>query len=703
MATSQSGTGSKNIPAVFGLYLLIALAVTWPLALHLGSALGGVDGRDSLQLAWLGWWFKKSVVGLGQSPAEATYLYYPLNVHFPLLQCFVSVPTLYLPLNLLCGATTAYDVAFILSFALAGLTAYLLCYRLTGQVWAAFVGGLIFAFYPNRLGQATAGHLLLINSYPAPLYLLFLLLLCRRPTVKRAFLCGFTAAWLALTHPSHAAYFLIPATALAALFWPGRLGTFSPPTARSLSHLALAAIIAGLLLLPSYGPLVWGRSLSYLDVSDDLSHATDLLAFFGPSPYHPLLNALGLVPGFVKNIIGSPREMEERLAYLGIVPLALAFLGVKSSGRRGLFWLTLALCAALLALGPVLKIGGEVTKIPLPYSLLSALPFYEWGRTPGRFNETVMLSLGVLASYGAARLLRRRAGVALVTALSALILLEYLVVFPFPLGAQTRPAYYYELSRQPIGGGILDLPIVGTRRGSNYAMYYQTIHEHPIVGGYLYRDPPQTVEMAEFVDRLVSPAPPADIIPYPSPAERRSALASMGIEQVIAREGMMTDRAARATLAFLPELLGKADFSGDGLSVYRVPPSAEPVDCIAFLEQTGWGGDELDERGPRRDLTGDGGLYIYNYGTEEVKGRIRLRVESANGPQTLQLYLRGELLASLPVDREASLETPPITIERGFNVVTFHLPGAACTAEEMQEGEKCRTLVFREALVYHDR
>jgi hypothetical protein len=314
-----------------------------------------------------------------------------------------------------------------------------------------------------------------------------------------------------------------------------------------------------------------------------------------------------------------------------------------------------------------------------------------------------MLAVAVLVSYGAAWLLSRCAGArrraALTTVLSLVILLEYVVVFPFPLGAQNTPDYYRQLHGQTINGGILDLPIVGTRRGSNYAMYYQTIHGHPIVGGYLYRDPPQTVEMAEFVDRLVSPAPPADILSYPSPAERRDALAAMGIEQVIARKSIMTDRAAQATLAFLPELLGKPVFADDALSVYRVPPSTEPVSHIAFLGQSGWGGNEVDERGPWRGFTNDGELYVYNYGTEESGLEIHLRVEPVQGPQTVQLYLHGELLASLPVDGETSLVTPPLTINRGFNIIAIHLPDAACTGEELGKDEKCRTLIFREITI----
>ena len=51
----------------------------------------------------------------------------------------------------------AYNVAFLLSFSLSGLAAYLLCHQLTGRRDAAWVAGLAFGFCPYRIDQIPTG------------------------------------------------------------------------------------------------------------------------------------------------------------------------------------------------------------------------------------------------------------------------------------------------------------------------------------------------------------------------------------------------------------------------------------------------------------------------------------------------------------------------------------------------------------------
>ncbi len=67
----------------------------------------------------------------------------------------------------------------------------------------------------------------------------------------------------------------------------------------------------------------------------------------------------------------------------------------------------------ILALGPVLHIGGRTEllpggrELPLPYGLLARLvPFMDITRSVSRFDSMAMLALGVLAATGANWLVR---------------------------------------------------------------------------------------------------------------------------------------------------------------------------------------------------------------------------------------------------------------------------------------------------------
>jgi hypothetical protein len=48
-----------------------------------------------------------------------------------------------------------YNLLFLSTFVLSGLGMYLLVREFTGNRWAAFLAGLLFAFVPIRIGEAT--------------------------------------------------------------------------------------------------------------------------------------------------------------------------------------------------------------------------------------------------------------------------------------------------------------------------------------------------------------------------------------------------------------------------------------------------------------------------------------------------------------------------------------------------------------------
>ena len=69
------------------------------------------------------------------------------------------------------SALTAYNIAFLSTFILSAISAYLLCLTLTRNRAAAFAGGLVFGFHPFRAEHLA--HLELLASYWIPIVLLF--------------------------------------------------------------------------------------------------------------------------------------------------------------------------------------------------------------------------------------------------------------------------------------------------------------------------------------------------------------------------------------------------------------------------------------------------------------------------------------------------------------------------------------------------
>jgi len=193
---------------VLGLYGLLALALTWPLARQLGTAIPG-DSFDGWQNVWNLWWMREAWLVRHTSAYWTPLLHAPTGVdlRFQTMAPFNGLATL--PIQLTAGLLPAYNAAVLLSFVLGGYGAYLLALyalrgwgrqddevtrrqgdRVTGRQGdkargsrhasrftlhaSAFLAGVIFAFAPYHMAH-TLGHLQLIALQWIPFYVLYLL------------------------------------------------------------------------------------------------------------------------------------------------------------------------------------------------------------------------------------------------------------------------------------------------------------------------------------------------------------------------------------------------------------------------------------------------------------------------------------------------------------------------------------------------
>jgi hypothetical protein len=139
-------------------------------------------------------------------------------------------------------------------------------------------------------------------------------------------------------------------------------------------------------------------------------------------------------------------------------------------------------------------VGGFDTGLKLPEILVRFVPFANNARMPGRAMVGVYMALAVLVAIALAAPGARPRSPALQWLLVALLAFEYWAA-PIRLTPLDRPAVYAALAAAPPGAvcevpfGIGDGLSVGVGAQDRRMLYYATLHEHPLAGGYIGRMP----------------------------------------------------------------------------------------------------------------------------------------------------------------------------------------------------------------------
>jgi hypothetical protein len=432
---------------------LLAVAMQWPLPLHLGTDIAK-DLGDPLAQAW-------QVAWGGHALLHQPLRFFDSNQFYPLHDTLAFSDALvgYAPAGAIGsgpGAAIArYDLLFLFAYAFAFFGAYVLARTLGAPPAAALVAGVAFAFTPWRLEQA--GHLHVISSGGIPLALALLVRGWRRERAGLVLAGWVVATWqlsLGWTLGLQLAYLLAVLGIVLGVLewrarrvggggaraWPARVGrerertapqgvavadTARPALALPAPRL-LAATAAGALLFAAVGILL-GRV--YLHVASNFPQATRgprTVAYYSGGPVEFLAAGRDSLvwSGVTAAARASVNTAAEQSLFPGLTIGLLATLGALRGPwprplRRGLA--LAAIVTAILALG--FPDAGH--RWLYPYGWLYALPGWSAVRTPDRLMTLTTLALALLAAAGAQRLAaggRGRGWVPYV--LAALILLE---------------------------------------------------------------------------------------------------------------------------------------------------------------------------------------------------------------------------------------------------------------------------------------
>lgn len=326
----------------------------------------------------------------------ATY-YYSHNVSWPEgqdLRKFIGFSLhlfLYLPFLMFHDLVLPYNLLVVITLALNGFCAFLLCRQIAKAYWPALVCGILFTLSPYAFLKLEQGFLQKAILWWLPLFLLALWRFIEAGRRRDAALAGL--AWLGalLTYAPYAWYAALAALALFATHWIVRKRSGQAAEGAVLAVRAwplLAPAVAGVLflafLLPSGGTQP-PEGFMPTSVADAPIGSVDILHPFRFFPYK----------GFRTQVESLP---------LG-VSLAVLIFAVAALARRkpGVGMLTAAaLVFFVLALGPFPGTDGELlSRLPLPYYFIAM--FAPWGKRLGYsirvlpFLELALLGLAALA------------------------------------------------------------------------------------------------------------------------------------------------------------------------------------------------------------------------------------------------------------------------------------------------------------------
>jgi hypothetical protein len=553
-SAAAPGSFPGTTPAL-GLYVLLAVFMTWPLAIHLGDRLP-LGSNDLWQNYWNFWWWKTTLLEQWTSPYWTQLLYQPgdtslaFHTHSP-----ANVVSM-LPVALLWNEAAALNIATLLGFILSGWGGYLLAREVCGHAGAAFAAGILLAFAPYHFEQSLE-HLNLASYQGIPFFVLFFIRALRDGGKGNILLA---AAFLALTALCswHSGLLLVPFIVLVGV------SALRRRDRRAVAVIRDAATVGGsaaLLVLPFAWPLLQQMSAGEVFQKTPVAKGIDPAFLLLPAEHHPLWG--GAVRGLYKGWQTYPSA--GFTCYLGITTLALIAAGLLrarrappetspvatdgglSLGTSPRFWFGVLVVYLVLSLGKTLTIAGDRLFTPLPFAILEQTPLLSTLRVANRFSVGTTLAASVLLalalrSLGARPMLLSccrvsRSGI-MASAITLLII--DLLWLPYPLRELPQPGWVAALGETP-PGLLLNVPGGHRARGAE-DMYLQTLHGRPLVGGYtsvVPRRMEDRVAANPFLQRIFEGKPQVEV---EAEAGLRRTLEELPVQVVVIHLGRRRER-----------------------------------------------------------------------------------------------------------------------------------------------------------------
>jgi hypothetical protein len=453
-ALARSYTGAA--PYVAGVVML-SLVPLWP---HLTDVRAAPDPGDPFFSAWRVAWVAHQLVTAPTRLFDANIFYpTPLTLTFSdsvLLPAFAGAPLIWLGIDPIVVA----NLLFLAAFPLAGVAFFFAAARLTGDLKASFIAGLLGSLYPFRFEHYS--HLELQYFLWVPLALVAALALLAEPRIWRGAVLGLliAAQWFSSMYFGiMLVTYLVPFTLVVALGWRVRPN-------RRLAESAAAVVVVLAVTLP------WLAAPYVRSQSSRGERNLEAVQFYSAAPSdffeaHPRSAMYGRL------LKRNPQP--ERQLFSGVTPIAFSLLALPPP-------LPVPVAAIWIA-------GGFAADWTMGANGVTYEQLYRWVgpyrsmRVPARFTVFVGSSLILLSAYGLRRLFAfgrsRRMEHALFMVCAAATLADMWPRLALRQYWTSRPPIYDAVSPDMV---LAEFPMGGD---AEFAYeYFSTAHWARLVNGY---------------------------------------------------------------------------------------------------------------------------------------------------------------------------------------------------------------------------
>jgi hypothetical protein len=240
---------AKRMLVVAG-FLVVALAVVWPLPLHLSTRLTGSPAGDTGIYVWNMWVFFHEATVNQRLPFFTSQIFgmtggIDLSLHnyttFANLLAFPLIP--------LVGVVAAFNLVYIVLVALGGWAMYLLARDQRLGRLESWLAGALFTASPVLVARGTA-HFSLVAAAPLPIFTLLLMRALSTGRLSYSLGAGAAVAWAAFSDVYYAIFCVLIAVVVVAVRSVSLVGApHRPFLARAATALNIALFVVGGLVL----------------------------------------------------------------------------------------------------------------------------------------------------------------------------------------------------------------------------------------------------------------------------------------------------------------------------------------------------------------------------------------------------------------------------------------------------------------------
>jgi hypothetical protein len=235
----------RHAAAIVG-YVLLAVALTWPLATRLDSDFTGAPSGDTGVYVWNLWVFQHEIQE-GRLPFYTNSILSvaagtPIDLSLHNYTTFANL--IAWPLMPLVGLTVAFNLIFLLNIALSGYGAYLLARDLIEREAESWLGGALFAASPALVARGES-HFSLVAAGALPIFCLLLRRSALTGRLRYAIGTGVAVAWATFSD----AYYGVFCVMIGAVFLLAQFLTVTPATDVAVPRVKGALRIVDVLLV----------------------------------------------------------------------------------------------------------------------------------------------------------------------------------------------------------------------------------------------------------------------------------------------------------------------------------------------------------------------------------------------------------------------------------------------------------------------